>query len=305
MTCCLTNRGVSADPTNRVTTSQAVRQPGACSGFTLVELLVVIAVMGMLISLLLPAVNAAREAARRFQCLNNLKQLGLAAINLEVAQRRLPSGGWDWDRAPTYAHGAPLIGAEQQAGWGFQILPFLEEEAVWRQSPVLAIGTARPVFFCPSRRAPQIVTYSDAYSPPLTGGELAHALCDYAASNRDGDGIIRRFKPIRLSQVVDGASNTLLFADKRLNVALLGQPQDDDNEGYTAGWNSDTMRDTSRKPLPDFHGVGDGDKRFGSSHASVFNAVRADGSAHSIVYDIDGDVFRRMGGINDDGDVVP
>ena len=190
-------------------------------------------------------------------------------------------------------------GQQQHAGWGFQLLPYLEEESTWQAGAETAIAAALPAFFCPTRRGPQQVAIADHYDPPIHGGELLHGLCDYAASNRDNTGVIRRYQPLIVARVVDGTSKTLLFADKRLNLSLLGQPQDDDNEGYTAGWNSDTMRDTSRAPLPDYVGSGDGDKRFGSSHPGGVNTVRLDGSVHPISYDIDGEVFARLGGVDD------
>ena len=94
-------------------------------GFTLVELLVVISIVGMLIALLLPAVQAAREASRRAQCMNNLKQIGLAFQNHYSAHQFFPSAGWDWFYPPTYQGGMPVTGSEQKAGWGFQILPYV------------------------------------------------------------------------------------------------------------------------------------------------------------------------------------
>jgi hypothetical protein len=91
--------------------------------------------------------------------------------------------------------------------------------------------------------------------------------------------------------------------DKRLNLALLGSPQEDDNEGYTAGWNSDTMRSTQKAPLPDFSGLGDGGDRFGSSHLSVFQVALADGSTRSVAYSIEGRVFELLGNMSD-GEVI-
>lgn len=272
-------------------------------GFTLVELLVVIAIIGVLIGLLLPAVQAAREAARRGQCLNNLKQIGLAFQNHDSSHGVLPSGGGDWDDPPTYRGGVPAVGAEQKAGWGFQILPYVEGTTAWEAGPVDAIAAPQAVLFCPTRRPPQTVSLADKYDPPLTGGMLVHALCDYAASNRRQTGVVRHHRTVELREVTDGTSYTLVVAEKRMNVALLGEPQDDDNEGYTVGWNEDTIRRTDQGPAPDHMDEGDGDKLFGSSHPGLLNAVFADGSVRSISMSVDDDLFERLGDI-DDGEVI-
>src|SRR5258708_2752379 len=97
-------------------------------GFTLVELLVVIAIVGILVGLLLPAVQAAREAARRTQCQNNLKQLSLAMISHHTAHQKFPSGGWGWYLVADADRGT---GPQQPGGWNYAILPYLEQEALF------------------------------------------------------------------------------------------------------------------------------------------------------------------------------
>ena len=108
-------------------------------GFTLVELLVVIAIIGILIALLLPAVQAAREAARRLQCKNNLKQQALGCMTHNDALGYLPSGGWDFLSLGDPDRG---FGEQQPGGWMYSILPYIEHQSIYELGKGLT-GTAR------------------------------------------------------------------------------------------------------------------------------------------------------------------
>lgn len=98
------------------------RMKRSFSGFTLVELLVVIAIIGILVALLLPAIQAAREAARRSQCQNNLRQLSLGVVNYESAKKEYPPGGVNENSS---------VSGPQGAGWSIYILPYMEEQALF------------------------------------------------------------------------------------------------------------------------------------------------------------------------------
>lgn len=131
--------------------------PSRGDGFTLVELLVVIAIIGVLVALLLPAVQAAREAARRTQCSNNLKQVGLAVLNLEAALKTFPTGGIaPWPKIEDYSqNGRPMGPKTQGLSWAFQILPYLEQGALHNLTTTQQLqSVAVPMYNCPSRRPP-------------------------------------------------------------------------------------------------------------------------------------------------------
>ncbi len=226
--------------------------------FTLIELLVVIAIIGILIALLLPAVQAAREAARMLQCANHLKQLGLGCLNHADAHGHLPTAGWGWGWA-----GEPDRGftKKQPSGWHYNILPFIELEglhqmgsggaAYWEQGKQ-RVATVVAIFHCPSRRAavaypyvigpdyynirrPSMLGHSD-YSACSGGGDsprwqkgpgtlsagdnMSEAQWQaYAGTSDDATGVIYRRSMTQLSHITDGTSCTYLVGEEYLSPA--------------------------------------------------------------------------------------
>jgi prepilin-type N-terminal cleavage/methylation domain-containing protein len=168
-------------------------------GFTLVELLVVIAIIGILVALLLPAVQAAREAARRSQCQNHLKQISLGMLNHESTHGHLPVGGWSPVRS-----GDPDLGAgeDQPGGWPYNTMPFIEEQALHQMGAGL-VGAPRlqalaqrdqtpvGIYYCPSRRAARAYPVNNqSFQSNGQGGVVQQSIpvaarCDYAMSVGD------------------------------------------------------------------------------------------------------------------------
>ena len=194
-------------------------------GFTLIELLVVLSIIGLLVALLLPAVQSAREAARRGQCVNNLKQIGLALHNYEGVQRTLPPG---------YVSAFDASGNDLGPGWGWasMILPQMEQSPTFSsinfssgiESP--SNQTARVVlvrgFLCPSDR---VEPSWPAVDRDLLTGSPRTLICQIASSNYvgmngvsepgpDGEGLFFRDSNIAFRDITDGLSQTIAVGER-------------------------------------------------------------------------------------------
>jgi prepilin-type N-terminal cleavage/methylation domain-containing protein/prepilin-type processing-associated H-X9-DG protein len=168
------------------------------AAFTLVELLVVIAIMGILVALLLPAIQAAREAARRIQCTNNLKQLGLAVLNYESAQKGLPPGYISNSLAVPVPATRDAATWDAPPGWGWTafLLPHLEQAGIsqqadmemplWHPRHTELIRTSIAVLLCPTdsgEREPFLVTDPSGQPLSIEGRQVELGRSNYVASH--------------------------------------------------------------------------------------------------------------------------
>ena len=289
-------------------------------GFTLVELLVVIAIIGTLAALLLPAIQAARESARRTQCVNNLKQIMVAEQMYHDSYGRYTMGReTHW---------------QQGVSWAFHTLPYMEmnnvHDSFAKHLPVfddensLAMRTPVPVFYCPTRRGPAADRDFDNDDQPSIKQDVA-AGGDYAANaglnflfgTLPSDwtdtpdifavvGPMFTFSKIKARQVTDGLSQTLAIGERHIPAEVETEPGlEDHDKGDNAFFAADN-------PMTILAGTKDGlaadryDTRntlFGSEHNQIVHFVFLDGHVSAIDQSIDKFTLQRLSTIAD-GEVV-
>ncbi len=269
-------------------------------GFTLVELLVVISIIGILVALLLPAVTAAREAARQTSCQNNLVQLGLALHNYEYHFEMLPPGVTNPD--------GPIRNEAQgiHVSWIVKILPYLEERAVFQRFNQAA-GTyaaensdARAAWIAPLQcPSDPIVRRADDDGVPGSSYVGCHHDAE-APIEDDNNGLLFLNSSVRYSDIFDGSSHTILLGE--------AIPSDDDL-GWASGTRA-TLRNTgsfvqNRYYVSGAQGAAAAGQPtegplyvggFGSFHmGDIANFAFADGSVRAISRQIDANLFRLLG----------
>jgi prepilin-type N-terminal cleavage/methylation domain-containing protein/prepilin-type processing-associated H-X9-DG protein len=286
--------------------------------FTLVELLVVIAIIATLVGLLLPAVQSAREAARRTQCSNQLKQVGLGVVQSHDVRRMYPMGRDTRDQFGT--------------SWAFRILPMMEQQTIfsslsreknvpmWDDRNASAMRTPVSTFFCPSRRSPGADrNFDNNDQPPVRTGIAAGG--DYAANagtyfnyyvgstglDPRRAGPMHTFSKIRAAQVSDGLSKTFAVGERHLPKvdATNVQPEMVQYaQGDTAFFAADNPAVAFRDPDGGLASdPGDtSNRKYGSAHTGVSQFVFLDGHVEALETGVDETVLRWYCAIGDGND---
>jgi prepilin-type N-terminal cleavage/methylation domain-containing protein/prepilin-type processing-associated H-X9-DG protein len=267
------------------------------SGFTLIELLVVIAIIAVLIALLLPAVQQAREAARRSDCKNRVKQIGIAMHNHHDTLRYLPDGGHNWWGGRSKKDGKPEVAPRQVWGLFYQMLPYMEQTALFQHSNDNYVRSKLlPQFFCPSRRPAQLIrnrSYNDyAGNGGLSGGG---GLSGWGDGKRGGVIVRGLATPvISFNKITDGTSSTIAVGEKWSAQSEYLIPTCSDNEGWSSGYDWDIIRWGNNPPRKDVKSNNSCKREFGSVHAGGAIFVFCDGSVRMISYQVNQTAFQRV-----------
>ena len=296
----------SVAPSNGPRTTDHGQRPTTCTSppraFTLVELLVVIAIIGILVALLLPAIQAAREAARRTSCANNITQLGLAAHNYEFNFETLPPG-------VTNPKGPVRNEPEgQHVSWIVKLLPYMEETTLFRKFDQDAGAYAS--VNAPVRSCVVSPLICPSYPGEETLKEKSIAVTTYAACYHDVEapidvdnhGLMFLNSHVRFNEIYDGSSHTLLLGE------LLSA---DSSLGWVSGTRS-TLRNTGKIEVakPQFAAPEQSEDEltvnknvaeslivggFGSHHPGIIMTSFADGSTRAINENIDLAAWHQIG----------
>lgn len=258
------------------------------SGFTLVEIIVVIAIVGVLVAISLPAVQMARESARRASCSNKLKQIAIAVELHEQSHGAYPTGGWgaDWVGDPDAGYGL-----RQPGGWIYNILPYVGEASLREVGVGLVaeekslalkelLATPLASLACPSRRLAQPLPYNGAQ--PLRNAEVPGGVAktDYVVNSKLSS--LRSEVIVSEIQLQRGLSRTVLVGEKSLrdHDYLTGSGNGDRLTAYQ-GHSSDISRDVTGAPWSDRQSSGSG---YGSAHAAGCHFAYCDGAVKLVNY---------------------
>jgi prepilin-type processing-associated H-X9-DG protein len=294
-------------------------------GITLVELIIVVACLGALIAIALPAVNSSRTAARGMECQSRMRQVCLGAIHHESAQGFFPSGGWGTAWIGLKDRG---FGRNQPGSWLFSLLDFTEYQNLRQLSPSSTspltqeetnsyLTSPVPLFSCPDRSLPEINRANNRLVYRYATSVLSTARSDFCVNSgpetlengpgpidldvssyrwlptRSAYGLAHLRSQVRASEVSDGLSNVFYCGEKWAPLVISG-----DELGYDQTWAAadcqDVRRSTEEPPRRD--GSPDGTFLiFGSSHPSGCNFSFADGATRVISLSVHPDVFRALG----------
>lgn len=193
-------------------------RPAGVPGFTLVELLVVMAIIGALIATLLPAVQMARETARRAGCLNNLRQMGIGVHHYHDALGTFPPGGIEHRTTINPATGRPYGASGRQLAWSVFLLPYVEQGSLYARldtgkafdavENAEGAATVLSIYICPS--VPQGSQLRSGRGPCQYGGIHGERI---TAPNNPPKGVMLYDRAIAIAEITDGTSNTLIIAE--------------------------------------------------------------------------------------------